>query len=100
MDAIKFSPEELHSMALWDAWCEAMPITALERQECAERDAYCRTTNFTTPHAKPITEEQRKRNREYAARYRAKNKDKISAYYAHHSTERIEYQREYRKFKS
>ena len=100
MDIIKFSPEELHSMALWDAFCEAMPITAQERRECAERDAYCTATNFTVPVTPAITDEQRQKKREYAAKWRKKNKAKVRGYYTAHADEVRERMREYRKFNS
>ena len=33
-----YSPDELESIFVWDAICEAMPLTAEERREADERD--------------------------------------------------------------
>lgn len=98
MDIIKFTPEELRSIALWDAWCEAMPLTEQERRECNERDSYCTTTSLTHATAAPITDAQRKKNREYAATYRRRHRDAARAYYAAHREEIKAQKQEYYKF--
>lgn len=96
------SPEEKRSMALWDAWCEAMPLTSQERQEIRERDRYAveSRSGSNTDDNRYDEEFRRQRNREYAARYRQNHQDKRRAYNQAHAEEikerRIEYERFYR----
>ena len=95
------SPEEKRSRALWDAWCEAMPLTSQERQEIRERDRYAvesRRGRSNTDDNRYDEEFRRQRNREYASRYRQNHQDKIRAYNEAHADEIKEYEREYSRF--
>ena len=102
MDSRKsmFTTEEMRSLYLWDAWCEAMPLTAEERRESARRDEYAKSTNGYMS-GRPGTQSsasEAERNRAYAARYRANHHDRIIAYNRTHADEINERQREYRRY--
>lgn len=65
-----YTPEELRSMAMWDAFCDIVPITADEIREARERDSYAvseRRDNKTKAH------------NEAAARYREAHREEIRA---------------------
>lgn len=102
MDSRKsmFTTEEMRSMYLWDAWCEAMPLTAEERRESARRDEYAKSTNgyMSSRPGTQSTVSDAERNRAYAARYRANHHDRIIAYNRAHADEINERQREYRRY--
>jgi len=94
-----YTPEELRSMALWDAWCDAMPLTHQERMDATRRDRYA--SGAHTPKKQTSKHDQeylRQRNREYVARYRAAHKDRIQQYEAAHAAEKAERNRDYYRF--
>lgn len=89
----RYTPDELESIFLWDMLCDNLPITREERKEIRERDA-------KTSGRPAKTEEQKRKEREYAKRWRAEHKEQIRAYNAAHRDEINERQRAYDRGKA
>ena len=97
-----YTDAEKRSMELWDAWCQAMPLTSQERKEIRERDRYAASlqggmSTGGNP-GRYADEQQRQKNREYAETYRRNHQETIRAYNAAHADEIRERCQEYNKF--
>lgn len=98
-----YSPEELKSMAVWDSFCEAEPLTLAEIKSCNKRDH----TIIERPPGwkpkirsstwKPKNDEERKKQNERIRKWRENHREELlerqRAYDAEHREERNEKQK-------